>query len=97
ETPPLSLHDALPIWARDRAGRRITWSLRGVDRRAGIGAGPAIRRGECGSAFLCRLTALRHVLDFGARLPRLRIALASGLEPGLRSEEHTSELQSREK
>src|SRR5690606_41301476 len=83
----LSLHDALPIWPRRRAHRR---SERPRAARAGAPRGdtrrPAADRG--GARMPCRAGG-------GAHDPRDRRELPAAAAGG-RSEEHTSELQSRE-
>src|SRR2546428_8875227 len=71
EIYPLSLHDALPIWAPARVHRRA-------------------RGAHCGADHA------RHVLEDHVVLRPLHAAAARQHDLGMkRSEEHTSELQSR--
>src|SRR5205823_13706569 len=86
----LSLHDALPIWARDRQQHRQDAAARGADERR-----PAdTERREHG----------KHVGEFDLQIVVCRLAvvvrfaaaaIVEGKDPPRsRSEEHTSELQS---
>src|SRR5690606_41581958 len=80
---PLSLHDALPIYHRPRALRRA---------RAGAGRGHALDPPQPGAVRGPAQTGGEVRRDRRSRGRRLRVSAAGQL----RSEEHTSELQSRE-
>src|SRR5204863_10031261 len=95
-TPPteiytLSLHDALPIWSRDRKAARPTpLTVRGATReREGIGCGPSWPASFSHSVHHAARVAFPGACGASRRNRR------SASLPGCRSEEHTSELQSR--
>src|SRR5206468_10153162 len=83
EVYTLSLHDALPIWGR--AVARVHGALHAG--RARQGAGPIADRSRGDGALPCRRDRTR---DAGGGGPN-----GGSRAPGGRSEEHTSELQSR--
>src|SRR5206468_10109013 len=93
--PPLSLHDALPISADPRVCAGIRDPRRPPYPRAHrpLGADEALR---CGHRLrlVARDQGLARPLPVEAEYRLLEPAPAPGQEP-LRSEEHTSELQSR--
>src|SRR5690606_41077973 len=92
---PPSLHDALPIWL-GRQQLELLEAFFLVLVRAGHGAG-GLSVGEGGEAFFddfhLYLRVLVAALGF---LPQGIDALFKAFKVGERSEEHTSELQSRE-
>src|SRR5690606_40359974 len=90
-TYPLSLHDALPIsdgGRRNRSGRRPRGRRRGGGGASGeCGGADRWRRGPAGPA-----DRRGHGVDAGAGRGGI-----GATDRSVRSEEHTSELQSREK
>src|SRR5690606_39758857 len=91
---PLSLHDALPIWTHFLAVAVLEGQGRHVDRAARqAGDGADVDLGQLEAEELVALGRR------GELLPQVAVAtdgVAGGLEVLVRSEEHTSELQSRE-
>src|SRR5690606_39717906 len=88
---PLSLHDALPILlARGAPGERVTAITGAIGLRANVAA----------SSRLMLWSGMRSPLsvqvDPVTTLDVTGSVIEAGLAYGLRSEEHTSELQSRE-
>src|SRR5690606_41258894 len=83
---PLSLHDALPIFPPWRGVARYWFS-----RRCGTSALPPGRSKSLSPAFPTPFLRFGHY-----RYPPRPIVPESGRHYGSRSEEHTSELQSRE-
>src|SRR3989449_1360239 len=87
EIYPLSLHDALPIWLPRGRSRR--------GRRAGAPAGGLPCQGPGGEPRGRRAGGEDHPRRAGAQGSRARLAARLRRRPPRRSEEHTSELQSR--
>src|SRR5207302_10898033 len=91
----LSLHDALPIWGADVAGQHLQLPGEPVPRRDGVAHALAGRD----LFHLLWIAHQRDALDVGLRLVGGGFELGErpgALRGALRSEEHTSELQSRE-
>src|SRR5690606_40620353 len=88
--PPPSLHDALPIWSPSRSGGEVTFTS--PQRREGARRGSA----SAASASLHRRCTCHEplllVIPANAGIHTYRVPACAGT----RSEEHTSELQSRE-
>src|SRR5205085_10027098 len=85
---PLSLHDALPIWAHHPVGQRLGVAVgvvRGGTQRTGAIRFVADERDRC-------VVAAERGTGQGQPAPRGGERLAHPVAP--RSEEHTSELQS---
>src|SRR5690606_42051247 len=87
---PLSLHDALPILAESPT----TQITEGLAFLAGVYL--AISPWVVGFSNLSTITINNLVIGVAVALLALGFASAFGRTHGLRSEEHTSELQSRE-
>src|SRR5690606_42143935 len=90
---PLALHDALPIWARvllhDPQVLLLDEPLSGLDPRARIDMRNLLKRlGEMGKTIIVSSHILPELADVCNKI---------GIIDRGRSEEHTSELQSREK
>src|SRR5690606_40173297 len=93
ETYPRSLHDALPICGfRTRYQRRLTDAQQIAGRLSELGGVQQIQRLAAGlDRCTQRMDARQQAGEVEARSTQL-----AGVEVILRSEEHTSELQSRE-
>src|SRR5690606_39772800 len=89
ETYTLSLHDALPIWGRASARPNLSASARGAGREAARRGAAAAARPRGGA----RGDGDRAGRDAAAGLGG---PPGGAADAGGRSEEHTSELQSRE-
>src|SRR5207253_10840479 len=92
--PPLSLHDALPIWAATCCD---SWPQSFAHRRAS----KSVPRMPIVAVLVCTRAALGELLEIRpvtARKPPRTSCISMLMQlvrGGLRSEEHTSELQSR--
>src|SRR5206468_4966269 len=83
---PLSLHDALPIWLKNRV----------IVDKGPVGAAVARGEAELGAQLLCELAPVPGIDIVGPLPDEVQGSVAfAGAVMAARSEEHTSELQSR--
>src|SRR5690606_42042567 len=90
---PLSLHDALPIWDRLIIGPALSRPLRLNEHQNGAINNPAAADQQ---GTRCEAVLDRHRLQSLDGEQHLQILNRERGTGGVRSEEHTSELQSRE-